>query len=131
MGFLKRIFGGSEAESVEPQNSAKRAASIDAPGLADRLKQAQPPYLLDVREAYEYAESHIAGAKLIPLGELPQRLSELPKDHEIVCVCQSGSRSSVATRQLLTNGYTVINLNRGMMGWSMSGFPTQRGTRRK
>ena len=131
MGFLKRIFGGSDTGSADVDKPANRAAVIDASGLADKLKQAQPPYLLDVREAYEYAESHISGAKLISLGELPQRMNELPKDREIVCVCQSGSRSGVAVRQLLANGYTVINLNRGMMGWSMSGFPTQRAARRK
>lgn len=131
MDLLKRIFGGSDAGSVEPEKSVQRAAAIDAPGLADKLKQAQPPYLLDVREAHEYADSHIAGAKLIPLGELPQRLSELPHDREIVCVCQSGSRSSVATRQLLSNGYTVTNLNRGMIGWTLNGLPTQGAARRK
>jgi rhodanese-related sulfurtransferase len=131
MDFLKKLFGGSDAGNDVSPSPVRRAGVIDAPGLADKLKLPQPPFLLDVREAYEYADSHIAGAKLIPLGELPKRLHELPRDREIVCVCQSGSRSSVATRQLLANGYAVTNLNRGMIGWSLHRLPTHSAARRR
>lgn len=70
---------------------------------------------------------HINGAKLIPLGELRNRMKELPKDQEIICVCQSGSRSSSAARQLAEAGYQVINLNGGMSSWMRAGLPVKKG----
>jgi len=49
--------------------------------------------VLDVRQPEEWEEIHIPGATLIPLGELHQRLGELPKDQDIVVSCHSGNRS--------------------------------------
>lgn len=76
------------------------------------------PYILDVRSLGEYRQGHIPGAQLIPLGDLPNRLHELPPDRPIVTVCRSGSRSMAAARQLVKAGYTVHNLSGGMMQWS-------------
>jgi hydroxyacylglutathione hydrolase len=57
-----------------------------------------PFMLLDVRTAEEYAEGHIRGAKLIPVQELEQRISEVPKDRQVYVYCRSGGRSSRAGR---------------------------------
>lgn len=85
-------------------------------------------YFLDVREAGEYAEGHIAGSTLVPLGQLSSRLGSLPNDRTIVAVCHSGSRSGVAVSLLRGAGFTnVLNLRGGMSGWARSGMPIKRG----
>ena len=96
--------------------------------VQSKLAQQPRTFLLDVRQPEEYQAGHISGAKLIPLPELTQRLKELPQDQEIICVCQSGSRSQSATRHLLSAGYTVINLNGGMDNWERSGLPVKKGS---
>ncbi|MCL4504951.1 MAG: rhodanese-like domain-containing protein [Chloroflexi bacterium] len=128
MGFLKRLFGGDVTEvGAEKQGTARRADVIDAQELSARLNQPPTPFLLDVREPHEFADGHIAGAVLIPLGSLQQSTAKLPRDREIVCVCRSGNRSSAATRHLASAGYTATNLRGGMIGWMRSGLPIQRG----
>ena len=129
MSFLKRILGDKETSAAPAKPEAVRR-EISANELVGKLEQPQPPYLLDVREPYEYLDAHISGATLIPLGELMDRVSELPREREIVCVCHSGGRSSSATRYLLGAGYNVLNLSGGMYGWTHAGLPIQRGTNR-
>lgn len=92
-----------------------------------RLETDHRPFLLDVRQPEEFVAGHIQGARLIPLGELPRRLKELPRDREILCICHSGSRSSHAARQLHSAGYRVINLKGGMDGWQRAGLPVRTG----
>jgi NADPH-dependent 2,4-dienoyl-CoA reductase/sulfur reductase-like enzyme/rhodanese-related sulfurtransferase len=66
--------------------------------------------VLDVRRADERAKGHIPGSMHIPLDELRGRLSELPKDKEIIASCQSGQRSYFACRLLAQHGFKVRNL---------------------
>jgi rhodanese-related sulfurtransferase len=115
MDFITRLFTGTQIENVSPREAQKK------------LEQKPKPYLLDVRQPEEYRSGHIPGAKLIPLGELSKRMNELPKTQEIICVCQSGSRSQSATRQLAGAGYKVTNLHGGMTAWSRSGLPVAKG----
>ena len=61
--------------------------TIQARELQVKLTQDKRPYLLDVRQPEEYRAAHIAGSKLIPLGELGRRLNEVPKDREVMCIC--------------------------------------------
>ncbi len=85
-------------------------------------------FLLDVREASEYAEAHIAGSTLIPLSQLANHTASLPKDRPIVAVCRSGNRSSVALSVLTRAGFTnVLNLRGGMLAWTRGGLPVKRG----
>jgi rhodanese-related sulfurtransferase len=84
-------------------------------------------FLLDVREPLEYQEAHATGATLIPLGEIPTRFHELPKDQEIVVICRSGARSAKATEFLLEQGYTAHNLTGGTLAWLEAGLPSQKG----
>ena len=102
--------------------------SLSAQELSEKLKTSERPLVIDVRQPEEYREAHISGAKLIPLGELGQRIKELPQGKEIVCVCASGSRSSSATKMLAGAGYTVLNMNGGMGAWQRSGLPVKKGT---
>jgi len=91
-------------------------------------KQQAGAFILDVREPSEWNEAHIAGATLIPLGELASRVSELPKDKEIVVVCRSGNRSAQARDLLLNDGFTqVTSMAGGLNQWKAAGNPTVSG----
>jgi rhodanese-related sulfurtransferase len=106
----------ADLSEVTPEDIQRRQAS------------GEPLFFLDVREPAEYAEAHIAGSTLIPLGQLANRISKLPQDRPIVAVCRSGNRSSVALSVLARAGFTnVLNLRGGMIAWSRSGLPTKRG----
>ncbi len=74
----------------------------------DHLRDDQ--LLLDVRNPGELENGYIEGAINIPVDALRQRMSELPKDKEIVIYCQVGLRGNVAYRQLVNNGYKARNL---------------------
>jgi rhodanese-related sulfurtransferase/rubrerythrin len=76
--------------------------------------------LVDVRQPDEYAKGHIPGAVLIPLGEIPERLRELPVDRDIVVYCRSGKRSKGAAIFIGSRPYvagTVFNLTGGILAW--------------
>ncbi len=90
---------------------------IDAAELAGRLGTPEQPHVLDVREPSEVAEWAIAGAVNVPIGELAERLAEVPRDREVVVVCASGNRSAVAADFLARRGLRVANLRGGMAAW--------------
>jgi rhodanese-related sulfurtransferase len=91
-------------------------------------KQQAGAFILDVREPSEWNEAHIAGATLIPLGELKARANELPRDQEIVVVCRSGNRSAQARDLLLNDGFTqVTSMAGGLNQWKAAGYPTVSG----
>lgn len=91
-----------------------------------RLHAAGEIVIIDVREDYEYQAGHIPGARLIPLGELPNRTSEIPRDETVVLVCRSGNRSAQAHRYLLDQGFTnVHNMRGGMLDWVAAGYETE------
>jgi len=75
--------------------------------------------LLDVREPAEVAVGEIAGSIKIPLGELPQRLNELPRDQKVVVHCKLGGRSAKAVSLLLQSGFgDVWNVEGGITAWA-------------
>ncbi len=87
--------------------------------LKQRMDAGEKLNLFDVRELHEYEEFNI-GATLIPLGELPGRVSELEslKNEEVIVHCRSGARSGNAKMFLLDNGFTnVRNVLGGMLDW--------------
>jgi len=79
--------------------------------------------LLDVREYQEWMAGHVDGATHVPMGELPSRVGELPRDHRIVCVCRSGNRSGQVTAWLLHQGFDAVNMSGGMRAWAAEGLP--------
>ncbi|MFM6936969.1 MAG: rhodanese-like domain-containing protein [Aquirufa sp.] len=92
--------------------------------LKERLDKGENLNLIDVREEYEFDEFNI-GAKLIPLGELPDRLEEIEawKDQEILVHCRSGARSGRAKEYLASEGFTnVRNVLGGMLAWQAAGY---------
>jgi rhodanese-related sulfurtransferase len=91
-------------------------------------KRDQGAFILDVREPEEWQQFHIPGATLIPLGELPKRLNEVPKDRGIVVVCRTGHRSAQGRDILLNTGYTqVTSMAGGMTQWQAQGLPIASG----
>jgi rhodanese-related sulfurtransferase len=75
--------------------------------------------LLDVREPDELATASIAWAMAIPMGDVPQRVAEVPKDKTIAVLCHGGARSARVTSFLNENGYPeAINVAGGIRAWS-------------
>ncbi len=82
--------------------------------LADWRQLVQPHiFILDVRDASEFAAGHIAGSVNIPLAELRQRLEEIPREREIWVNCAVGQRSYNAVRMLLQNSFDARHLSGG------------------
>jgi rhodanese-related sulfurtransferase len=83
--------------------------------------------LIDVREPVEHAEEHIAGSKLIPLGQIERRISEIDRSQPLVITCRSGKRGAEAQRKLQTLGFTnARNLEGGLLAWKAAGLPVSR-----
>ncbi len=78
--------------------------------------------VLDVREDFEWQAGHIDGALHVPLGELPDRLTEIG-DGQTLVVCKVGGRSGQAVAWLAEQGYDVVNLDGGMLDWAAAGRP--------
>ncbi|HEY8678219.1 MAG TPA: rhodanese-like domain-containing protein [Candidatus Dormibacteraeota bacterium] len=110
-----------------PPRRPPRVPYIQVDELHERLQQQQRPFLLDVREPWEYAEGHVPGAQLVPLSELESRVSEVPKDRSVLSICHSGQRSLAAAAFLLAEGYPdVSNVDGGTSAWIQRGYPVDR-----
>jgi adenylyltransferase/sulfurtransferase len=105
----------TQVNGTPMQNGIPQMTAVE---LKKHLDNKDGIFVLDVREPYEYQVANI-GAKLIPLGELPQRAGELDKDREIVVHCKSGGRSQKAAELLTQIGFkNVWNLAGGITAWS-------------
>ena len=93
------------------------------------LKAASEPnrMILDVRQPEEFAQGHVQGAKLIPLGQLEANLARVPDNAPVYVICRSGSRSMRASDILVKNGKTdVRNVKGGTLAWQAAGYPVAR-----
>jgi rhodanese-related sulfurtransferase len=115
MEILSQLFNRPTINQVEP-------AQVQA-----MMTQSPRPFLLDVRTPGEYKQGHVSGAELIPLDELSTKKSRISKERHVICICESGSRSSAAARQLSSLGYKVSNLRGGMSRWIRAGLPVKSG----
>ncbi|MDQ1297978.1 MAG: hypothetical protein QG558_517 [Campylobacterota bacterium] len=96
-----------------------------SPKQAHALLQQNPNItLVDVRTAEEYAKEHLAGATLLPVQDLSENLSKLTrvKDKKIIVYCRSGTRSVAASRILVKNGFTPLNVTGGINAWKGEGL---------
>jgi rhodanese-related sulfurtransferase len=80
-------------------------------------------FLLDVRENEEWLAGHAPQAAHVPMGEIQDRVSELPVDRTVVCVCRVGGRSGAVAKVLVASGYDARNLDGGMLAWAAAGLP--------
>jgi sulfur-carrier protein adenylyltransferase/sulfurtransferase len=80
--------------------------------------------LIDVREPWENEQMRIPGATLIPMGEIPQRIAEIPEDRDVYVHCRMGGRSSMAVEYLRQHGRPrAINVAGGIDAWRGAGLP--------
>jgi rhodanese-related sulfurtransferase len=102
----------SATAGLPPRVNITRAAELRDAGA----------FVLDVREPSEWVEGHIPGSTLIPLGELPTRIAEVPKDKQILVVCRSGNRSQTGRDILAEAGFAnVTSMDGGVVQWGASG----------
>jgi adenylyltransferase/sulfurtransferase len=107
-----------------PQAAAAEAAEAPVPEISvvelkRKLDANEKFVLVDVREQFEWDIARIPGAILIPLGELPSRMSELDSADEIVLHCKSGTRSAKALRLLQEAGFgKLTNVEGGIVAWA-------------
>lgn len=85
------------------------------------------PLVVDVREPWEYKRGHVPGARLIPLGQLSERMNELDPKHPVAVICASGNRSQSAAALLGQKGFeTIYNVVGGTGAWVRSGLEVER-----
>ncbi len=82
-------------------------------------------FVLDVRQASEYADGHVPGAIRIGAGRVLWDRDELPADRTIVTYCQSGARNIVASQALRRAGLPVVELEGSYLGWVRAGQPVE------
>ena len=107
--------------------AARGVQRLSVASLHELLQQAtaSTPLLVDVREVREFAAGHLAGAVNIPLGELPQRLREIPSGAHPVFICRSGGRSLAACQiAVRANIDAPSNLEGGLLAWAAQVDPT-------
>ena len=120
------VYDLEEAELcyAPPFGSAKDPVNFAGMVAADVLRGDMPlrhwdaedrGFVLDVRERPELSVERVPGAVHIPLGELRERLDELPRDREVLVVCRSGQRAYYAARLLLQRGYDVRVISGGRL----------------
>ncbi len=100
-------------------------SEIDVDALAEL--HAAGATIVDVRQPDEYEEAHVPGAILIPLGEVQDRVAEIPADGPVYVICKSGARSMRASEWLVTQDIDATNVAGGTMAWIQSGRPVVTG----
>ncbi len=96
---------------------------IDASTLENRIDAGDDFLLLDIRSAGELAQGVLPNAVHIPMHLIPLRISELPKDKDVILYCHSGARSYHACAYLAQQGFSnAVNLRGGILAWARSGY---------
>jgi rhodanese-related sulfurtransferase len=112
--LLERLLGPA-APSITVEEAYTRHIDAETPTL-----------LVDVRQPVEHRTGTITGAMLVPLTEIGRHVAELPRDRQIMTICQSGHRSPLAARRLRKAGFDVLNVDGGMQTWQAAGLPVRR-----
>jgi sulfur-carrier protein adenylyltransferase/sulfurtransferase len=124
---IKQLIDYDQFCGVRGQEPGPAAHAAGSPGagettveqLKQRLDRGEKVFILDVRNPEEFQISRIPGSVLIPLPSLPQRMSELDRDAEMVVHCKSGMRSQRAIDFLRQQGFTKLsNLKGGILAWA-------------
>ncbi|MCX6920747.1 MAG: ThiF family adenylyltransferase [Verrucomicrobia bacterium] len=103
-----------------PPSMSATPLEVSIEQSAQLLASATPPLLIDVREPDEARICNIAGARLIPMGMIPERLAEIPQDRLVLIHCHHGGRSLRVTQFLRAKGYAqVSNVQGGINAWSL------------
>lgn len=98
--------------------------------LRRRIDAGETLQLVDVREGAEFAAGRLAGARLIPLGELERRVADLDRSRPLVLICHSGKRSGRAREKLERLGFcNPVCLTGGIAAWQAAGLPVEKELR--
>jgi rhodanese-related sulfurtransferase len=89
--------------------------------------RADGAFTIDVREPEEYVAGHVPGVRLMPVGEVPFRLAELPRTRPVYVICQSGNRSQAIADLLVRQGFDARSVSGGTAAWESLGYPVVRG----
>jgi adenylyltransferase/sulfurtransferase len=116
-------FCGLRAQPTKP---AATLDEITATELKQRLDKGDDLQIIDVRETFEYDLARLPGTKLIPLGQVVARMSEIDPSRETVMHCKAGVRSAMAIAALKQAGFSgrLFNLKGGITAWSDEVDPT-------
>jgi rhodanese-related sulfurtransferase len=116
------LLGGSHLQAqADPAAEAPRISVADAKKAVDSGKA----ILVDVRSAMQYEQEHLKGAISLPGYEMEKRISELPKDKQIItyCACSAEQTSAGSVLQLRQNGYqNAAALLGGIQAWKDAGY---------
>ena len=119
---IASLFLGSCNQKPIEQTPVKEFPNIKIADVQKKINAKNNILLLDVRTVTEFDGplSHIAGAVLLPIQELEQRVDELNehKEKEIIVICRSGNRSQTGTRILISHGFNAVNMLGGMKAWN-------------
>ena len=134
---VTRLFGSvrdvaaSLLAEVEPARRAYLGDEVEQVSADELLRRASTGEIvvLDVRPATEYAAGHIPGSVSIPVGQLPERLAELPADTEVAAYCRGPYCvfAHDAVRLLRAKGRKARRLGGGMPEWRLAGLPVETG----
>jgi rhodanese-related sulfurtransferase len=97
--------------------------------LKERLDRGDAVTIIDVREPHEWDIANLGahGARMIPLGDVPDRAAEIPRDGTVVLQCRSGGRSGKALEYLRAQGWgNLLNLKGGILAWADQVDPSTR-----
>ena len=119
---ITALIAGSPNQKPIEQIPKKEYPNITVADVQKKIYIKNNILLLDVRTLDEFDGplGHIAGAVLIPIQELEQRIDELNehKEKEIIVICRSGNRSQIGTRILISHGINAVNMVGGMKAWN-------------
>jgi rhodanese-related sulfurtransferase len=119
---LGRVVAGARpgADSLP----AMEIPEIDVSALAGPAAAGAP--IIDVREDDEFAAAHVPGAHHIPLGQVVERIDEVPRDGTVFVICARGGRSAKAVEHYRNQGIDAVNVAGGTLAWIDAGHPIDR-----
>jgi molybdopterin-guanine dinucleotide biosynthesis protein A/rhodanese-related sulfurtransferase len=117
--------GGGGATGHSGSLAAMDVPEIDIATLASLREQGGA--LIDVREDDEFQDAHVPGAHHIPLGQVPDRISEVPTEGTVYVICARGGRSAKAVEHYRGAGIDAVNVAGGTLAWIDAGHPTDGG----
>ncbi len=125
---LDRLAGYFGTESIEAWRTSKgQLQTIPSLGLeATERQQPHDGVLLDVRGGAEWNAGHILGSLNLPLGDLEQRLDEIPRNRSLIVHCQTGARAAMAASLLRARGFSDVRVfTGGFAEWRSAGLPVE------
>jgi rhodanese-related sulfurtransferase len=130
---IRRALGQTESKpSAAIPSRAQTPAEIRVPEVSPAQLMAElrdgrehRPLLLDCREYFERRQVYVPGSLHIPMNQIPERLGELDRLHEVVVICAHGNRSYGVAGWLRQQGFEARSLSGGTVGWQHAGGPIE------